>query len=85
MAGRAAGGGGQAGPDRGPAEYEIEGERYPRVPFGAETDEAEGTPAACPDCGTGPGALHTPGCEGEECPLCQYPVHDCDCEIGPPG
>lgn len=67
----------------GPAQYLIDGESYPRVPFGAETDDLRAGDAPCLGCGARAGELHTPGCEAEECPLCQYPVHDCDCEISP--
>ena len=62
--------------------YRIAGERLARVPFGRER-AAGPTPARCPDCGAGPGELHVPGCEVEQCPACGGRVISCDCAYGP--
>jgi hypothetical protein len=45
----------------------------PRVPYTSE--------ARCPDCLVVSGALHHPGCDTEECPLCHGQLISCDCVV----
>lgn len=57
---------------------------YPsRIAVGAETRVKSG--GACRDCGQPPGALHTPGCPGEECPGCGALLIGCACTCLSPG
>lgn len=55
----------------------------PRIAVGAETRVKSG--GACRDCGQAPGALHTPGCPGEECPGCGALLIGCACTCLAPG
>lgn len=65
--------------------YWAEDQEHPRIPYGDEARQlrwlrglaSEDFP--CPDCGTPLGALHHPGCDKEECPLCGAQVCGCGC------
>jgi hypothetical protein len=57
---------------------------YPsRIAVGAEKRIQGGGP--CRDCGQSPGALHSPGCPGEECPACGALLIGCACTCLSPG
>jgi hypothetical protein len=57
---------------------------YPsRIAVGGEKRLKSG--GACRDCGQQPGALHSPGCPGEECPECGALLIGCACTCLAPG
>jgi len=64
-------------------EYKINGQIYPRIPWGSEKrgdkDPAE-CEGPCPDCGAMKGRLHMRGCDVEECPVCGKQAIACDCD-----
>lgn len=47
-----------------------------RIPFYGDWDDT------CHDCGTPAGRLHHPGCDAEQCPLCQGQAISCGCPHG---
>lgn len=55
----------------------------PRIAVGAEKRLKSG--GACRDCGQPQGALHSPGCPGEECPGCGALLIGCACTCLAPG
>ena len=59
-------------------EYEIDGFRYPRVPFGEE-QRNEWPSGPCHDCAALRPQYHVPGCEVEECPRCHGQAIGCGC------
>ena len=58
----------------------IGGVAYPRVRYGAETDDWEAASRPCHDCRVVKGQLHVPSCDVEECPACGGQAIGCDCE-----
>ena len=63
--------------------YPLEGELYPRLPYGLETfrNSAEASYRPCRHCGAVKGQLHEPLCDYEQCPVCGEQVMSCDCDI----
>jgi uncharacterized paraquat-inducible protein A len=57
----------------------IAGQRYERVPHGAE-DDREAAFANCPDCGVERGAIHLQHCDQERCPRCVGQLISCACD-----
>ena len=68
-------------PDREPEPRAlmIAGERFPRIPHGAETDTRP-VFAHCPDCGVARGAVHWTNCDREQCAKCGGQLLSCTCE-----
>jgi hypothetical protein len=62
------------------SKYEIEGESFSPVPFGAESGGWNPEGMVCHDCGVAPYAFHHPGCDVEECPRCRMQLISCDCD-----
>jgi hypothetical protein len=63
--------------------YRGHGGLFQRVPLGAEghmTAYHRGR-ERCRCCNTVTGRLHSPLCEGEECPRCGLQVMSCDCDF----
>jgi hypothetical protein len=61
-------------------EYSIEGVVYPRVRYGAETDDWGADRMPCHDCKVLQGQLHVPSYDVEQCPACGGQALGCDCE-----
>jgi hypothetical protein len=58
-------------------EYEIQGRRYQRIPYGKERGFSASRP--CSDCAVHRGQLHVPGCDIERCPRCSGQKIACGC------
>ena len=63
--------------------YLIEGESFPRIPYGLETFRHAATAAfrLCRHCHVTLGQLHEPLCDWEQCPNCGDGVMSCECSI----
>ena len=63
--------------------YQVEGRRYPRLPYGTETfrTPVEADARLCRHCDASKGQLHEPLCDYEQCPVCHGQVMSCDCDI----
>ena len=59
--------------------YEIEGERYDRIPYGKESSDVP----PCHDCDVVAGQYHVPGCDSETCPKCGRRAVSCECAYFP--
>jgi hypothetical protein len=57
----------------------IDGRRFARIRYGAESDDWGADEHACHDCRVIKGELHVPGCDGEECPRCHGQLLTCAC------
>ena len=62
------------------ATYGIEGVEYPRIRYGAESEDWGAERGPCHDCAAIRGEFHVPGCDAEECPACHGSIFSCDCE-----
>ena len=60
-----------------PKKFNINGEEYPRVPYGHGPDDLDHP--TCDDCGARRGSLHQLGCDLEPCPRCSGQAISCDC------
>lgn len=60
--------------------YSITGTEHPRIRYGSETEDWGADQGPCHDCGVIKGEFHVPGCDAEECPVCQGSIFSCDCE-----
>jgi hypothetical protein len=60
-----------------PKKFTINGEEYPRIPYGQGPDDLDHP--TCDDCGARRGALHKLGCDLEPCPRCDGQAITCDC------
>jgi hypothetical protein len=58
--------------------YEIDGQKYARIPYGSERHPWRAD--SCRDCGALKGELHVPLCDVEICPKCGGQVIDCHCD-----
>ncbi len=58
----------------------IGGKKYSRIPMGQEMGMNTQRLQICGDCGAAPSQLHVPGCEVEQCPICQSQRAACACE-----
>jgi hypothetical protein len=61
-------------------ESSIGGVVYPRVRYGAETDDWGADSVPCHDCKVVKGQLHVPSCDAGQCPACGEQSIGCDCE-----
>ena len=59
--------------------YSIAGRLVQRVRYGNEKDNWGANKHACGDCGVVKGQLHVPGCDIEQCAICDGQVISCDC------
>lgn len=56
------------------------GERdIPRIRYGSESANWNADKVACHDCAVVKGEFHVPGCDVEECPLCDNQLISCGC------
>ena len=62
--------------------YAVGGLLYARIPYGSETfrSPTEAASAPCRHCSTIFGKLHSPRCDYEQCPRCNFQSMTCDCE-----
>jgi hypothetical protein len=51
-----------------------------RIPYGEELHGWDCS-IPCHDCGVIAGQFHHPGCDVEECPLCNRQLLMCDCDV----
>ena len=65
---------------QGILEYSIRGVLYPRIRYGAESDDWRADSVPCHDCRVVHGQLHVPSCDVERCPACGGQAIGCDCE-----
>jgi hypothetical protein len=62
-----------------PRAFLIAGQRYERVPHGAEDDRRQAYDT-CPDCGVERGEIHWTSCDQEKCPRCGGQLLSCKCD-----
>jgi hypothetical protein len=57
------------------------GRYYDRIKFGSESNPAAGTHELCEDCNVKRGQYHHWYCKLDECPFCDAPIVNCDCDV----
>ncbi|GAB5405638.1 MAG: hypothetical protein Aurels2KO_38690 [Aureliella sp.] len=58
----------------------VRGKKYARIPMGKEKGMNTERLRICGDCGAAPSQLHVPGCEVEQCPVCESQRAACPCD-----
>ncbi len=59
--------------------YTVEGQRFSRIPYGAEDHWQADWLESCGDCGVRAEQLHLVGCDIEQCPRCRQQALSCGC------
>ncbi len=59
--------------------YTIEGQEYPRIPYGKEKENWGADKHPCSSCGAEESEFHTCGCFVERCPKCDGQAMTCQC------